>query len=357
MRVFSRESPRTPGHRVWYAEVYYWEGDKRVRRKRSTGIDDDGTRKNMRTAEIVARDIAQSLALGKGRIARPVSIQKTIDGLIAALELAKRAQATIDIVIEKARHLMRYFGADFPAGSVTAQNLAEYAAHRIGADKAARGTVDREVRTLRQAMAAADMPVPDAPDLGEVYKPRERFLDHAESLRLLSATPAPWRDHVLMYRLLGLSKSELYRIGPADIDWQRNEVRVRGTKTKKRDRVLPMPPEVAGILQRRHKLKPPFARWGNVSRDLALIGRNASLGHVCLNDLRRSFATELAAKGVPPLHLMHLMGHTSVRMLEQVYARVGQGTHMHDAIAKLAPLGAEAKRGTDVGRQSRQKRT
>lgn len=355
MRVFSRESPRTPGHRVWYAELYYWEGDRRVRAKRSTGVLDDGSRQSQRTAEIIARDIAQSLALGKGRIARPTSITKAVDLLIAKLERGGRAQATINIVIEKARHLTRYFGAGHPCESFTDQNLEQYADHRLGAG-AARLTVHRELQTLRSALVAAGFKPPAMPDLGELYTPGERFLDHGESMRLLAATPPAWLDHVVMYRLLGLTKSELYRIARADIDWKRSEVRVRGTKAKQRDRVLPMPLEVQAILRAREHRAPMFDAWINANRDLAAASARAGLGRISFNDLRRSFATELAVKGVPPLHLMHLMGHASLRMLELVYARVGQGQHMHDAIAKLDSLGSP-KREPAVSRRMRRNRT
>lgn len=80
-----------------------------------------------------------------------------------------------------------------------------------------------------------------------------------------------------------------------------------------------------------------------------------------LNDLRRSFATEMAIKGVPMLFLMHLMGHASTAMLEKIYARVGRGQHMHDAIALLSPLGALVEQaestGTNTGQTPRDSRT
>jgi hypothetical protein len=54
--------------------------------------------------------------------------------------------------------------------------------------------------------------------------------------------------------------------------------------------------------------------------------------------LRRSFATDLAKAGVSPLFLKDLMGHTTTRMLEKVYARVQQGDHMHEAMTHVSAL-------------------
>jgi len=60
------------------------------------------------------------------------------------------------------------------------------------------------------------------------------------------------------------------------------------------------------------------------------------------NDLRRTYATLMARAGVPILHLRDLMGHSSTKMLEKVYARVSQDQHMHDAIAHLPRLNLDA---------------
>lgn len=344
MRVYSRPKKRDPRVSVWYVECYYWDRDRRVRKRRSTGVVDDGTVKSKRTAEIIGRDVAQSLALGKGRIARPTSIAQAVAQLVSAMERGQRAQPTIDIVIAKAARLYEFFDAGHPCAALTDQSLRDYAdwARKTHAP----GSVHRELRTLRQALKVAGFPAPPMPDLGRVYVPRETWLDHGQSLRLLAAVPVQWRDHVVMWRILGLRESELYAIDAPDIDWQRNEVRVRGTKTDGADRLIPMPPEVREILDRRKNRSPLFERWLNSDRDLPRAAVKAGLGRVTHNDLRRSFATELAAKGVPILHLAKLMG-TGTRMLEQVYARVGQGDHMHAAMALLSPLrgGKAARRG------------
>lgn len=352
------------GKRIWYVTAHYFDGTKRRSARRSTGVRDDGTAKTKRTAEIIGRDIEQSLAAGKNRVARPTTVQQAIDALIEQMETASRAQPTIDIVIEKSAHLFAFFGATTPIETVTDQQMADYAKARKRAPVYVNGapdgrtipgrtvsalTIERELRTLRQAAKAVGSKPPAMPDLGITYKPRERFLDHAETLRLLASVVPSRKDHVVMYRLTGVRASELYRITPADVDLERNEVRVRGTKTKGADRVIPMANEVREILERRRHRVPMFEPWseGSCTRDLKLAAARAGIEPLSLNDLRRSFATELAAKGVPALHLARLLGHGSTRMVERVYARVGTGSHMHEAIGKLSTL----RRGSQKGRK------
>lgn len=341
------------GDTVWYARVHFWANGKRQERRRSTGIRDDGTTKSRRTAEINARDIEQSLALGAGRVARPTTIEQAFDALIVQKEQAGRAQDTINITIEKSRPLFEFFQPTTPIEQCT--DTAGYC--KIALTTRKPPTVKRELRELALAFKAVGLQPPKMPDVADGV-PKERFLTRQEQLQLLAATPPERRDYVVMYLHLGLSRSELYKITPDDCNWSRREVRVRGTKVKTdenggRDRLIPMSAEVYDILWARRECEPMFAYWRNYDRDLRQYaaragfgpvtvfkyrGRNIPMAPLSLNDLRRTFATQLAAAGVPILHLMHLMGHKSTKMLEKVYARVGQGEHMHDAIGKLAPL-------------------
>jgi integrase len=337
--VYSRQLKT--GDRVWYVEAHYWADGKRQRARRSTGVRDDGTVKSRRTAEVIGRDIEQSLALGQGRVARPTTITQAIDKLIERQEQAGRAQASIEIVVEKGRHLVDYYGESTPIEKCT--DVAGYAKAALGVRQPA--TVARELRTLVLAFKAVGLTPPTMIELAESAA-RERFLTREEQLKLLAATPADRRDYTVCYLHLGVRKSELFKITSEDCNFVTREVRVRGTKTKTHglgggaDRLIPMSPEVYDVLWSRRDRSPMFDYWheGNADRELRRWAKRAGLGPLSFNDLRRTFATTLAVAGVPILHLMHLMGHKSTRMLEKVYARVQVGEHMHEAIAKLAKL-------------------
>jgi len=332
MDIYSRT---VSGKRVWYADIYVIKSGRRTRARRSTGVRDDGTARSRRAAEIAARALEQSLALGQDRGARQTTLEKAIAALVDKMELEGNAQATIGIAIEKAERLFDFFGATTSLESC--RDTHAYAKAALAARAPA--TVLRELKTLAGAFRASGLTPPELPDI-QLPDGRERFLTPAEQLRLLAATPPERKDHIVMYLHCGLSKSELWRIAPTDCNFDRNEVRVRGTKAKERDRLLPMTPEVRAVLLSRRGRKQMFEPWeaGNADRDLRLYAKRAELGPLSFNDLRRTYATTLAAAGVPILHLMHLMGHASTRMLEKVYARVGTGDHMHEAVKNLPRL-------------------
>jgi hypothetical protein len=64
---------------------------------------------------------------------------------------------------------------------------------------------------------------------------------------------------------------------------------------------------------------------------------------VTLNDLRRTFASWSVQAGVPAKVIANLMGHTSTRMVDLVYGRVGPSDY-EAAIAKL-PGGDQSRAG------------
>ena len=336
----------------WVVHFTVWDPvtGERKRKRKSTGVDDNGTARNKRLAEINGAQIAATFAVGGVGKTRPLTLQSAIDIHIAAHERAGSSPVTVTIANDKAARLFEFFGPDYDVRGLTEKSLVDYADHRrlhpgrVRARMVSSGTIHRELRTLREALQDAiaekkwNGTVPAMPDLGEVYRPREVIIDKSESQRVLLALAPARRDHFVMYRQLGLDRGELYRIEPGDIDWSRDEVRVRGTKTDARDRILPMTPEVREVMLRRVNASPMFERWHNALRDLAKACQKAGVHVVNFKDLRRSFATDLARAGVSPLILKDLMGHSTTRMLEKVYARIGRGKHMHDAMRAVPEL-------------------
>lgn len=328
---------------VWYADCYFTdEHGVSHRRERSTRIRDDGTAQSKRTAEVAGRALEASLQAGKGRRARATTLRSAYAARQEALSLAGRSAASLDIAAQKSVHVLRYFGEDRDVSTLTEQELTAYAAY--ARRTRAVSTVEREFIELGAGCKAVGVRLPPRPALGK-KRIVERWLNEAQTKTLLAymrAQRCSKIDHFLMYRYLGLTHSELYRISRAGIDWRRNEVRVRGTKRDTRDRVLPMPPVVRAVLELRFgRGGRGFEVWSrshgnrdltNWARASGVIGIDERLSH---NDLRRSFATELVAKGVPTKHVAELMGHVDEAMVNRIYARVATGSHMHDAIAHL----------------------
>lgn len=325
------------------ALCYYFDesSGKRVLRPRSTGVVDDGSTQAKRTAERVARDIEGSLASGQGRRARGTTLAAAFDARIAGHRLSQHAEATVQITLEKAAHTLRYFGAkrDLDAEPLTDDDLIAYATHaRL---KREPPTVFRELVELRSALKAVGVTPPAMPDLGKVSRPKELWFTPAQSAALYAFVPRPKRDHYVMYRMLGLSWGELYRIEPLDVFFDRHELRVRGTKRETRDRVLPIPAQVEEILRSRIACSPMFPQWsyGNGNRDLSRAAVRAGLVapgvNVSFNVLRASFCCELVLKGEHLKKIALLMGHRDTKMVERWYSRLRAGEHLADTVAKI----------------------
>lgn len=306
----------------WYAfiRVYDEKTDKRKRIKRSTGIIDDGTRGSRERAALSAARIERRFAaqgVGQNR----TTLKQAFVRLVEARELA--GQGT-ERTLYAAKALFDGLGPDLCMVDISYQTLSSYASMRLRT--VTPDTVRREFAELTRAFKEVSLVPPKLPKLA---KPRrgERWLTSEECSMLLAHVPTHRERHIVSYLHLGLRRGELYQMDAVDTSMK--EVRVRGTKTEGADRPMPLSPAALAALG------VPLKPWSNGNRDLKRYAHLAGLGRVTFTDLRRTFATHLAMAGVPILHLMHLMGHKSTRMLEQVYARVGAGQHMHDAIARL----------------------
>ena len=80
-----------------------------------------------------------------------------------------------------------------------------------------------------------------------------------------------------------------------------------------------------------------------IGRDLPDACARAGVPRVTLNDLRRTFASWSVQAGVPAKVIANLMGHTSTRMVDLVYGRVGPSDY-EAAIARL-PGGSQSHAG------------
>ena len=196
-----------------------------------------------------AIDIAEQGA-SKSDTPKGITIGDAVLALVEEHQVKGSSRATIEIFWDKLPRLLDYFGKTRDISMITGDDLMKYAANGLKARKP--GSVDKELRTLLQAMDAVKVTRPKKPKLGNIHDARERFLEDIAEAKLLAKHVWPSKvDHVWMYILLGLTYSELYRIRPQDMDWEAKEVLVLGTKTDYRQRRLPMPPKVQEILRRR----------------------------------------------------------------------------------------------------------
>jgi integrase len=307
-----------------------------------------------KSAELAAREIERRYATDSTtRPREKLTLEKALKLVLDFQREAGRAPATIRATTYHAEHLMAHLKPKAPLAAITLNDTTVYLRKRL-AEGADRHTVAKELRTLTQAMRRCaklgrHLPTVDpthfVPDeLGKVYTPRARWLTPEEYQALLRQLDPgadkrrehDRRDYVIAWCHLGLRKSELFDVQPQDYDAARRELRVRGTKTETADRLVPVGPVAAEVLERRCSLDKPFPVWadGSCTRDLAAACKRAGIVPVTPNDLRRTFCSWLCQAGVPERVCAELLGHANTVMVRAVYGHLDRRS-MADAVAKL----------------------
>lgn len=297
---------------------------------------------NRKAAEVAARQIELRIASGEADRSEVETLASALANVLHVAERGQRAKSTIDYRATKARHLVRILGDTIRLDQIDKKRLGWYADRRL-AEGADPHTIHKELGTLRRAIRLSDIPWDPKlmPDLGRVYEPEERWLEPWEYPLLLNSLRARWQPYLAMWCYTGMRESELYAVRPNDVQLGRRLLHIRGTKTQKADRWMPLTDLIDGttnpafvILESRMNLTPMFPRWNHVWTDLRDACIRAGLRPVNCLDLRRTFCSGLANAGVSMRVCAELMGHTSTRMVEQVYARLGLGIQ-EDAVSKL----------------------
>src|SRR5690606_14796237 len=131
------------------------------------------------------------------------------------------------------------------------------------------------------------------------------FLSEAEALALLGELTPDRAARVAFLVATGARWSESDSARLADISLLEGFVQLRGTKTAKSRRTVPLSGH--GFVLLDHALRYAegtdgllFRPWGNSRRDLAQACDRAGIEKVTANDLRRTYATWLRQAGVAP---------------------------------------------------------
>lgn len=329
------------GGPIWWAFIPNPQGGRKLRV--STGHADEGA--------------AHLWYLGRIR-ERPVSAASDETTLYDALtrRVSERATAgrsadTLDFYAVKGRQLQRVLGKDTRISSIDARAVDAYVAQRLRGDDQAdpveRSTIHKELVTLRGALKLARRqgyavrPVEEVMplDFSPKYKPRERALSEREIDMLIGALP-PVRGATIAFIVAtgATYPSETVSLRKGDVDQKTWIVHLRGTKRETRDRFVP----VVSFARRWLKMALeylPLPRWSNVRRDMHDACELAGIAKCSPNDLRRSIATLMRARGVPPHILAAYLGHKDSRMAERVYGRLSpaQLQHLLEQHVRAAP--------------------
>jgi len=300
----------------------------------STGL--DAKRENRDAAERKAHEIEQTLN---------VAFSDTVEDIVTAYLKDKKG-----VVIDHERltyawkALKPHFGKMSPQ-MITRETCRKYAADR----KVAPATVNKELRTLRAALRWHDKFTPATIEMLPSTPPRDRWLTREEFRRLLDAAGSP---HVRVFLNLAIATAARKEaildlrwdkdvVGVGYVDFERGEIDMgRRHNGKKRARV-PMTNSVRAVLEEARKaaLTPYVVEFGdgriqNIRKGVQNAVARAGLTDVHIHDLRHTAAVWMCERGVPLEMISAYLGHSDIRVTQQVYAR-HQPDHLKDAASAL----------------------
>jgi integrase len=211
------------------------------------------------------------------------------------------------------------------------------------------------------------------------HKKEGRALTDEEVKRLLDKSPDPWRDIWYAMLVTGLRKGELANLLFDDIDWESKELEVhRGVAKNHAARRIPIEPGLWAIIERKRvecwgrepgrgrtpeitaQVRARFTtdhvftttentplthgsslywrflsccKLAGIETRRAVQGRE--IDHVDLHSLRRTFATNLIVNGADPKSVQKLLGHKTLEMTMNIYAKIHAGT-IRETVGRLS---------------------
>jgi len=243
-------------------------------------------------------------------------------------------------------------------GEVVSQTLAALRAKGLGEK-----SIKNILGTLRRILASAVEwgcldGIPPLPRV-KVPQPEWDFLSPEEAAKILSAARTEEERAILLFALhTGARAGELIAIEWGDLDFANRLVILRRSSTRGevgptksgRERRVSMTPTLErGLKAIRHIRGPlvfcnpdgsPF-RIGQLHEKLWGACRRAGLRKMRWHDLRHSFASQLAAAGVPLRQVQEWLGHSTLNMTMR-YAHLAPGSGASLILALEPPAVATA---------------
>ncbi len=254
-------------------------------------------------------------------------LDKWIETVIAKKISQKKSAATISIYKTKLGHWLR-LAPNALLSEVTPPFVDAFIAQRRTEDVTDH-TIKKEVDHLvivaraakRAGEYAGDPEILCPSDLHTGYEPRERALTREELFPLLAELKPELMAVVAVAVCLGCRLAEIYRLTPADINWATGIVFIRGSKTKKSLRNVPILSLFRELLEAAALYLPLGEEPNNLHRDIKAACKRAGIVNATPNDFRRTHATLLSEEGVDADVTRRLLGHTTRALVDRIYAR------------------------------------
>ncbi|RKH64287.1 tyrosine-type recombinase/integrase [Corallococcus aberystwythensis] len=171
--------------------------------------------------------------------------------------------------------------------------------------------------------------------LFKTAKPAFDFLSFEETERLIDAAEPEWRTLILLSLKTGLRHGELIGLQWGDLDLPRGKLQVRrsiwqgvtGLPKGGRERTVDLPVSAVDALKGHRHLRGPYVFCQPDGQPLTAsmtehrltraVGRAAitrEQGAITWHDLRHTYGSHLAMRGVPLKVIQELMGHAAIDM-------------------------------------------
>jgi integrase len=308
------------GSRFWWVRTDPLDGVPR-----STGCTDLEAAKLWRaTRERLAADPAHAAA-------QAATLCEWV-GRIVAMKHRTASPKTADYYEAKLGHVLRVWGDDCRLATIDAVKIDSYVKQRRH-EGASDHTISKEwsclVYLLRAAKQSkcygADLSTLKPFDLRAGYVPRKRKLDRGEVAALVTTAKPALAALVALCVAFGCRRSEGLKMRPEDIDLERGQAHVRGTKTEDSDRWVPILSAFRSLVEFALPLLPLGLKERNVNLQLRRACEAAGIPHCSFNDLRRTHASLLLGARVDRDVVRRLLGHRTDRLVNTVYGQLGAG--------------------------------
>lgn len=310
---------------VWWTSITY--KGKRIRKSLETA--------DKKLAQVIEAKIKTEIVEGK-YLEKSPGENKTIDEMMAkfmkehAPKVATNTQSSYSASL---KHLSSYFG-NAKLTAITPKRIYDYKVLRYS-EEAKPATINRELAMISKAFSLAvkewewvsENPVSKVPKEKENNE-RDRWLSYDEEKRLLGNS-SQWLSEIIVFDLhTGLRIGELLSLQWSLVNLFRKTIIIQKSKNGK-PRTIPLNQIAYDILANKSKLMNiqhdlVFTSSvgtkiddDNLRRSFEKVLEKAGIEDFHFHDLRHTFATRLAQRGVDIYKISKLLGHKDIRMTQR----------------------------------------
>lgn len=255
------------------------------------------------------------------------------------LKRARKAEGTADMYETKLGHVARLFGVNSPMAAITPESVDRFVETRQ-AEEASNNTIGKELTAILQICKHAKRRGEYAGDISALrpigfsinYTPRKAHLERADLPKLAKTLEPHELAAVKVIVATSARLSEYLRMQRIDVDVRNWLVSMRGSKTARATRVVPIPTPFRTMLKQ--ALPHLEKKWHGITYKLPKVCKKIGVTRCTPNDLRRTHSTWLIEAGVAKPLVADSLGHTDSKMVERVYGHA-------DPAAALAVMEAQ----------------